>query len=349
MPISMARSYSEQTEGALLCINSSLDWASDCISSLPSRENHYFIDYGAADGGTAVHFWESCITSFRKKFENEFLTLIGNDLPSNNNEDLIVSLNNQIHNDKFATLLSARSFYDQLVPPSLISFGFSATAMHWLSKPVNTLLNHTHVQASSDKDSFKNFLRQAKADWDHILFMRSKELCKGGRYLFLNLSRDSENKYLGNNGGKTLNVHDQIHQIWFELLEENIISKKEYENGTIQNFYKSADEFIEPLINSKSKSYSNGLRLVKERTVYIDCPYKARWLINRDDNNFSRQLMETIRSWSMHSFNSAIEEDIPRDLSPVDILYQRLENRIKNSPIDWSLDYVEHQLVIEKI
>ena len=349
MSISMAAGYSEQTEGAFLCIEAAKDWAIDCVTSLPRTDRHVFIDYGAADGGTAKNFWSTVLSKAKVSSPTSEFTLIGNDLPSNDNQALVNSLNYQYEVDKnINTYLCARSFYDQLSPSDSVSFGFSATAMHWLSRHLE-LKNHTHVQASSDHENFKNFRDQALADWELILMQRSNEIIKGGKFLAVNLSRDLNNNYLGNNGGKTLNVHDQIHEIWYELLEENIIDIKEYEAGTVQNFYKSPDEFIAPLINKDSSAYKSGLRLVKERTVYIDCPYKRKWLENKDDKLFSLKLMETIRSWSMHSFKSAINRTNFSEVDPINLLYQRLRERIYKSPEKWSLDYVEHHLVIEKV
>ena len=349
MSISMAAGYSEQTEGAILCIEAAKDWAIDCVTSLPRTDRHVFIDYGAADGGTAKNFWSTVLSKAKVSSPTSEFTLIGNDLPSNDNQALVNSLNYQYKVDKnINTYLCARSFYDQLSPSDSVSFGFSATAMHWLSRHLE-LKNHTHVQASSDHENFKNFRDQALADWELILMQRSNEIIKGGKFLAVNLSRDLNNNYLGNNGGKTLNVHDQIHEIWYELLEEKIIDSQEYEAGTVQNFYKSSDEFISPLINKASNAYKSGLRLVKERTVYIDCPYKSKWLVSKDDKLFSSQLMETIRSWSMHSFNSAIKKRNLSDIDPVQLLFQRLKERIYQAPEKWSLDYVEHHLVIEKV
>jgi len=144
-------------------------------------------------------------------------------------------------------------------------------------------------------------------------------------------------------------VHDQIHSIWKDLLEENLITEVEYKKGTIQNFYKSPEEFTSPLTNKNSQAYKNGLRLVKERTVYVDCPYKAKWKNNQKTEEFSLGLMETIRSWSMHSFIAALEKNDERKVNPVDVLFNRLTGRIKSNPENWSLDYVEHHLMMEKV
>tara|TARA_B100000575_G_scaffold183946_1_gene147923 strand:- start:401 stop:556 length:156 start_codon:yes stop_codon:yes gene_type:complete len=51
----------------------------------------------------------------------------------------------------------------------------------------------------------------------------------------------------------------------------------------------------------------------------------------------------------MHSFKSALKKRNVSDMNPVDILYQRLKERIYKEPDKWSLDYVEHHLIIERV
>ena len=53
--------------------------------------------------------------------------------------------------------------------------------------------------------------------------------------------------------------------------------------------------------------------------------------------------MATIRSWSRHSFASAAGD------AAADLVYSRLEQRIAEAPSEWSLDYVEHHQMMEKV
>ena len=109
MSISMAAGYSEQTEGAILCIEAAKDWAIDCVTSLPRTDRHVFIDYGAADGGTAKNFWSTVLSKAKVSSPTSEFTLIGNDLPSNDNQALVNSLNYQYEVDNnINTYLCAR-------------------------------------------------------------------------------------------------------------------------------------------------------------------------------------------------------------------------------------------------
>ena len=60
------------------------------------------------------------------------LTVIGNDLPSNN--WLWPRTGPADPGTQTTVLVSARNFYEPSVAPNTVSFGFSATAMHWLGE-----------------------------------------------------------------------------------------------------------------------------------------------------------------------------------------------------------------------
>ena len=344
MAIAMTTGYSAQTEGALLCIEAASDWALTCVNQLADATSHVLIDYGAADGGTAVGLWNQVLDRLHANQPTAHLTLIGNDLPSNDNVALAENLALQIPRAaKPTVLVSARSFYEPSVAPDTVSFGFSATAMHWLSTSPGPLNTHTHVLASNDAEALQRFTAQAMQDWTHILELRSRELKVGGRLLTVNLSRDEQGRYLGHNGGETRNVHDQLHQIWRGMADEGLISEEQYRNGTVLNFYKSPEEFMAPLKDSGSAPYRNGLRLVDERTVYVKCPYRRRWNDDGDTATFAAGLMATIRSWSRHSFASAAGD------AAADTVFERLQQRISDAPSEWSLEYVEHHQIMEKV
>ena len=176
-----------QTEGALLCINAASDWALTCVDQLSAQTSYVLIDYGAADGGTAVGLWSQVLDRLHANQPKAHLTLIGNDLPSNDNVALAENLARQIpRTPKPTVLVSARSFYEPSVAPDTVSFGFSATAMHWLSESPGPLETHTHVLASGDSEALARFTTQALKDWAYVLELRSLELKVGGRLLTVN-------------------------------------------------------------------------------------------------------------------------------------------------------------------
>ena len=53
--------------------------------------------------------------------------------------------------------------------------------------------------------------------------------------------------------------------------------------------------------------------------------------------------MATIRSWSRHSFAGAAGD------KAADLVFERLQQRIAEAPQEWSLDYVEHHQMMERV
>ena len=100
---------------------------------------------------------------------------------------------------------------------------------------------------------------------------------------------------------------------------------------------------------NSSPNYQNGLRLVDERTVYIACPYRRQWDQDGDTAAFASGLMASIRSWSYHSFASAVSSRPQSDQGIVDTVFDRLQQRIARDPIKWSLDYVEHHQMMVRV
>ena len=134
MAIAMTTGYSAQTEGALLCIEAASDWALTCVEPTGCADSHVLIDYGAADGGTAVGLWNQVLDRLHANQPNAHLTLIGNDLPSNDNVALAENLALQIPRASETNGAGERpQLLRALRGSEQVSFGFSATAMHWLS------------------------------------------------------------------------------------------------------------------------------------------------------------------------------------------------------------------------
>ena len=93
MAIAMTTGYSAQTK-ALLCIEAASGLGLDLWNQLCCWQPVLMI--GAADGGTAVGLWNQVLDRLHANQPDAHLTLIGNDLPSNDNLALAENLALQI-------------------------------------------------------------------------------------------------------------------------------------------------------------------------------------------------------------------------------------------------------------
>lgn len=131
--ISMSRNYSDDTLGAKVCLDRATALLESAAQTVPVSDGVFvMVDYGAADGGTALDLWRAARAAALARADVHTFHLVANDLPSNDFNALTTSL------DTFASecsdttvLMSPRSFYHRAMPARQVHLGFSATAMHW--------------------------------------------------------------------------------------------------------------------------------------------------------------------------------------------------------------------------
>jgi hypothetical protein len=245
-------------------------------------------------------------------------------------------------------LMSATSFYRQVLPSRSLDLGFSATAMHWLSaKPCDIT---GHVQAVGAKgEELAAFARQGRADWQTILLARSTELKHGGRLVLANFCRDEQGRYLGHTGG--VDMFDMFNEIWREFLAAGEIREDEYRAMTLPQYYKTLAEFTEPLIDPAHPVHAAGLRLERVETRVVPCPFAAEFARTGDARTFARAYIPTLRSWTESTFFAALDPARPLALRQaiIDRYYDSYEARVRASPAGHGMDYVHAYLSVVRV
>lgn len=340
--IVMTNNYSEDTEGARVVIDKSYGFLENAISEIQWDKRFRFCDYGTADGGTSINMWQyvcSKVTSAKKKTEIE---VVLNDLPIMDSTTLIKNANYLCSLNKNALVfIRPESFYNQILFKDSLCLGFSATAMHWLSKLPYHIKNHTHANACLDEKDYKSFSEQSARDWELLLSKRREELKIGGQMIFVNLSKNSKGMYLGNNL-KDKNLHEILHSIWKAFMVNGEITSEEYESATFQNYYRSEEEYI------KGVNDVSGLEVCEMKTELIECPYRKRFNDDGNVDKFAIGLMKTVRSWSEHVFLNALSAERVNKQCIVNRFYNRFIEAIKSAPYYYSMDYIENYLRIVK-
>ncbi len=88
-----------------------------------------------------------------------------------------------ISKSSFNSLASGKSFYEQILPSNTVQFGYTSTAIHWLSKKPCNLHNQCFVlSGQSTPEEIKMCKAQAAEDYKLFLQHRSNELKKGKLY-----------------------------------------------------------------------------------------------------------------------------------------------------------------------
>src|SRR6185312_6948807 len=153
-------------------------------------------DYGASAGHNSLLPIGAAISIIRGRVEpGRAIVVFHADVAENDHAGLFESLKSDprsyLHDDPstFAST-SGGSVYQQVIPTNLVTLGWSAWTVDWLSRVPAVIPDQVHIACSHDADAAAAFTRQAADDWLAFLTARSRELVPGGRLVVLTMAAD---------------------------------------------------------------------------------------------------------------------------------------------------------------
>ena len=350
--------YSLATVGAKHVIDAATPLVVDAISALPESslaDGFTISDMGCADAGTSLSMVGKAIETVNQRAPGLPVSIVYTDQPRNDFNALITNVYGLgpfetylDGRDNIFPLVSATSFYRQILPANTLNIGFSATAMHWLSQKVCNISNHVQAVGAegAELDAYR---QQAHKDWRQILLHRARELKPGGKLVLINFGTDEQGQYLGHTDG--VNMFDTFNNIWQSFVDQGRISQSEYENMTLPQYYNSVEEFSAPLVNSDETVYQAGLRLDHIDTRIVKCPFAEDFKGHGDAVRFAKEYIPTIRSWNESIFLNGLsaERPIEQRREIIEDYYGTYRSMVETNPEGHAMDYVHAYTVISKV
>jgi len=348
--------YSLATRGAKDVIDGALPLVLDAIAAMPEggRAPFTITDMGCADGGTSADMVRQALAAVRDRWPGRAIRLVYTDQPRNDYNPIF----RMIHGlsampspvaglDDCYVSASATSFYDRILPRGTLDLGFSATAMHWLSRKPCDIPDHVQAVGASG-EALTDFAAQGRADWETILLHRAAELSSGGRLVLVNFCRDEQDRWLGHTGG--VDMFGTMNGLWRGLLAEGAIGEAEYRAMTLPQYYKSVAEFRAPFDDAEGAVARAGLRLEHCETRVVGCPFAAAFRDHGDRERFARDYIPTLRSWSESTFLGALDESRPEDerRAIVANFWESYSDLVRASPEGHAMDYVHIYMTIAR-
>jgi len=349
--------YSTATKGAKDVIDGATPLVLEAIRCMPNTGTSTpftLTDMGCADGGTSIDLVRQAVRAVRARWPQRPITVVYNDQPRNDYNSLFSLIHGltpiPTYLDEIEdvyVLASATSFYRQIVPAGTLHLGFSATAMHWLSRKPCDLSNHVQAVGAQGAE-LAAFAEQGRSDWQTLLLQRARELTPGGRLVLVNFGKDEAGRYLGNTGG--VNMFDTFNALWRRFAAEGTISADEYLRMTLPQYYKTVEEFTHPLTDNANPVYRAGLRLEKWETRVVSCPFAAEFRQHRDATRFAHEYVPTLRSWTESTFFAALSSKRPLEerRAIIDRYYNAYETAVRENPEGHGMDFVHIYLTIAK-
>lgn len=349
--------YSLATIGAKDVIDHATQLVVDAIKN--SLENHSkssfrMTDMGCADGGTSLNMVRQSLQIIQELKPGLPVEITYADQPRNDYNALVKIIYGLTQFDSYLEqfpqvfpLFSGTSFYRQILPDNQLDLGFSATAMHWLSRKPCNISDHVHAVGASGEE-LKAFSKQGAEDWKTILLHRARELRSGGHLVLVNFCQDEKGRYLGNTGG--INMFDHLNEIWRSFVNDNVITEEEYVGMTLPQYYNNVEEFSAPLKDQHSEVYKAGLRLEHIETRVVPCPFAQAFKQHRDAGKFAKEYIPTIRTWNESIYYAGLSSDRAEQerREIIHNYYKTYEDQVAANPEGHAMDYVHAYTVIRK-
>jgi hypothetical protein len=197
-------------------------------------------DYGSSQGKNSLAPMRVAIETFRSRVGADRSLLVYHvDLPVNDFNTLFRTLD--LDPDSYAREAAnvyacavGRSFFQSVLPPNSVHFGWSAYAVQWLSCIPAVAVDHLWF-ASLSGPARATYEQQATQDWESFLALRAKELRPGGRLVVV---------CPGVGSGQA--IGDHANAVIADMAKAGAISATERARMVLACWVRSKDDYLAP-------------------------------------------------------------------------------------------------------
>jgi hypothetical protein len=337
--LGMAGSYNSHSYPQFVSVQSTIPFIQqgiDALDLIPSSFPIIIADFGAAHGANSIYAMKIIIDYLKQtKKSDQSVLIIHNDLPTNNWSAVF----NLLNQDKtFFGLASGRSFYEQCLPSSSVTIGYSANSLHWLSRKPCNISNHC-VSVFAQGEELSAFKAQAQHDYTHFIENRSRELVQGGVLIISILALDEQGRMMFEGATHALYKSAQL----LPLNDEELL------NYSIPFYARSNQECLDEELFKRCS-----LQLIKSGFIHVASKVYDKYIsgeITLDE--FGDDRTNYTRSYSESALRQALEINGKRSKEDVDELLNRFwsiyKNQVKERPEEHNSSSYRIHLVLKKI
>jgi len=283
-------------------------------------------DYGASQGRNSMAPVAAAIDALRPRIGADRPIAVSHiDLPSND----FASLFGLLDSDPASYLTGranvfpaaiGRSHFGQVLPAHSVDLGWSANALHWMSRHPCVVPDHGWGVFSADTAVRAAIDRQLDEDWAHFLQARRRELRPGGRLVcqFMGRGPDTHGfEWMAN----------AFWQSWLDAAAEGHLTGSELTRICAPAAGRSVAQIEAPFRDGRAA----GLRLADLAVVEAPDPYWETFMQDGDAVRLGTVWANMMRAANGPSFAAGL--DVGRDRQAVlDAVTTRLAARIAGDP-----------------
>ncbi|MEZ5784982.1 MAG: hypothetical protein R3D62_00510 [Xanthobacteraceae bacterium] len=286
-------------------------------------------DYGAAQGRNSLEPMRAVIKVIRARTAEPVpIAVVHTDIPGNDFSALFTLVETSDASYLSGTVnvfpyAAGQSFYRQLFPPGQVSLGWSAIAVHWLSKAPTTIPGHIWSPRATGA-ALQAFQQQARADWEAFLQHRAVEMKPEARLVVIGGAADDQ----GNSGANGL--MDMVNAVLQDLVREGLLTAEEHGRMVIPTYNRMAREYLQPFENGAA----GGLRLERHELTILPDPIWAAFQSSGQADVFAAAYVDFFEAAFGPSIFTVIEKSRsePERQKVKEAFSKKLRDRILTDP-----------------
>ncbi|ONK78088.1 uncharacterized protein A4U43_C02F14190 [Asparagus officinalis] len=332
-------SYAKNSEAPASAIALSKPLLIEAITSMKLFDKESSIriaDLGCATGHNTLSTVELLVHSLKERYKKEKdympeFEVFFSDLPSNDFNSLFRSLLSSCDASKMPYYFSGvpGSFYDRLFPNGKLHLAVSLSALHWLSRVPEEVLDKklpawNNGRAWIDgakKEVVDAYAKQSSEDLLAFLNCRKKEIVEGGMLFLLMAGRPDSQRpenQLGDPDSRAKHPFtSSMDQAWKDLLDEGLIDEEMRDTFNIPAYMRSTEEVRRAFDHCGAFEIK---RLEFLRIVEHSKEKQAEWI--KDPVSYGRAKANLVRA----TLKPIVKAHLGSLLS--EVLFKRFEKRV---------------------
>lgn len=345
----------------------------------PENESFCLADYGCGQGKNSLIPIGASIDAVRSRREGQSISVIHNDLPSNDFNSLLKDIHSdsqdsyllkaachQAASGQIFVLVSATSFYRQVAPDKAVRLGLSYSAMHWMSTLPDGCIKDDIWQWGASGKELHDLAGRAAVDWQTILKQRAKEMAPGSR-LVISMAgalEPAEEKPSGWHGDlfSAYRPARLLDQVIKQMVDERLIDAARYESFCMPFYERTVPELLAPF-NDERSPVAELFEVEHAFSQAIPCPLYEHYRQTGDVIWFASEVAATVRAFTEPFVVAGLlaedkaegrRQPAPGKSSPAALelaeeIYQRMRAAVEASPQDYAFNIVQTMTVLHRV
>jgi hypothetical protein len=285
-------------------------------------------DYGAAGGRNELGPMGLAVGALRARGIDQAIAVVHTDIPENDFNALFENLEHSPDTylgrpDVFA-FVAGRSFYEQIFPPRVVTLGWSAIAVHWLSRVPAPIPNHIYCSFATGKRR-DELAAQSAEDWQSFLAARACEMRSGAQLVVAGGAATDD----GASGAEAL--MDALNQALRFAAEHETLAATEYERMTVPTWNRTLDDFAAPFKPGSAVSEA-GLDLVERSLAVLPDQYLNAYRASHDASAYADATVGFLRAFTEPSLFASLDRPADQRAAIANEVYGTVRRQLAADP-----------------